>query len=108
MSAAHSTELRHYGVLRLLYSSSKMTDMATRTRASEYVNLADAKARLSELVDRAAVGEDVIIARDHKPIAKLTAFRPLNKPRKPGSAKGQVWIAPDFDEIPTDFDDYAS
>lgn len=41
----------------------------------ERVNLADAKARLSELVERAEKGESVCIARRGKPVAQLTAVR---------------------------------
>jgi prevent-host-death family protein len=77
--------------------------MVTRTRG--YVNIAEAKTRLSELVEKAASGEEIVIARDHKPVAKLVPVRP-HAPRVPGSAQGQVWIAPDFDEIPDDFHDY--
>ena len=80
-----------------------MTNMATRTQ--RYVNIAEAKTRLSELVEKAASGEEIVIARDHKPVAKLVPVR-THAPRVPGSAKGQVWIAPDFDELPDDFDDY--
>lgn len=80
-----------------------MTNMATRTQ--RYVNIAEAKTRLSELVEKAANGEEIVIARDHKPVAKLVPVRP-HAPRVPGSAKGQVWIAPDFDDIPAEFDDY--
>ena len=36
-----------------------------------YVNIAEAKARLSELVEKAANGEEIVIARDHKPVARL-------------------------------------
>ena len=75
------------------------------TRTQRYVNIAEAKARLSELVEKAASGEEIVIARDHKPVAKLVPVR-ARVPRAPGSAKGQVWIAPDFDEIPDDFRDY--
>ena len=75
------------------------------TRAERYVNIAEAKARLSELVEKAASGEEIVIARDHKPVAKLVPVRARAR-RAPGSAKGQVWIAPDFDEIPDDFRDY--
>jgi prevent-host-death family protein len=75
------------------------------TRTQRYVNIAEAKARLSELVEKAARGEEIVIARDHKPVAKLVPVR-THAPRVPGSAKGQVWIAPDFDEIPDDFQDY--
>jgi prevent-host-death family protein len=75
------------------------------SRAHRYVNIAEAKARLSELVEKAASGEEIVIARDHQPVAKLVPVRP-RVPRVPGSARGQVWIAPDFDEIPDDFRDY--
>ena len=81
-----------------------MTNMARRTEP--YVNIAEAKARLSELVDKAARGEEVLIARDHKPVARLVSVGRVRGPRKPGSAKGQVWIAPDFDETPPDFSQY--
>jgi prevent-host-death family protein len=70
-------------------------------------NIAEAKSRLSELVQRAMVGEEVIIAKDNKPVAKLIPLAIAGKARKPGSAKGQIWIAPDFDETPADFEEYA-
>ena len=75
------------------------------TSRQRYVNIAEAKTRLSELVEKAASGEEIVIARDHKPVAKLVPIRP-HAPRVPGSARGQVWIAPDFDETPDDFQDY--
>lgn len=75
------------------------------TRGARYVNIAEAKTRLSELIEKAASGEEIVIARDHKPVAKLVPVRP-HAPRVPGSAKGQVWIAADFDEIPDDLRDY--
>ena len=83
-----------------------MTNMARRRAA--YVNIAEAKARLSELVDRAARGEEVVIARDHTPVARLVPAERAPGPRKPGSARGQVWIADDFNDVPADFDDYTS
>jgi prevent-host-death family protein len=75
------------------------------TSPQRYVNIAEAKARLSELVEKAASGEEIVIARDHRPVAKLVPVRARGR-RAPGSAKGQVWIAPDFDETPDDFHDY--
>lgn len=81
-----------------------MTNMARRSEV--YVNIAEAKARLSELVDKAAKGEEVLIARDHRPVAKLVPVGRARGPRSPGSAKGQVWIAPDFADLPPDFSDY--
>lgn len=60
-------------------------------------NLYDAKTRLSELVDRAAAGEEIVIAKNGKPLAKLGPL-PAEKPsRTPGGWEGAVWIADDFD-----------
>jgi prevent-host-death family protein len=80
-----------------------MTNMATRT--PRYVNIAEAKTRLSELVEKAASGEEIVIAREHRPVAKLVPVR-THALRVPGSAMGQVWIASDFDQILDDFHDY--
>ena len=82
-----------------------MTNMPRRPE--RYVNIAEAKARLSELVEKAASGEEIVIARDHRPVARLVPVGRGRAPRTPGSAKGQVWIAPDFGDTPPDFDDYA-
>jgi prevent-host-death family protein len=71
-----------------------------------HYNIHEAKAQLSALVKKAMAGEEVIIARDNRPVAKLTAINLAGKTRKPGSAKGQVWIAPDFDAPLEDFKDY--
>lgn len=59
------------------------------------VNLYDAKTKLSELVDRAAAGEEVIIAKAGKPVARLVPLAVGE--RTPGRGKGRVEIAPDFD-----------
>ena len=65
---------------------------------SEVLNLYDAKTQLSQLVERAAAGEEIIIAKAGKPMAKLTALAAENLPeRKPGIWKGKLWIAEDFD-----------
>lgn len=60
------------------------------------VNIADAKARLSELVERAAKGEEIIIARNGEPRARLVPLAPVRQ-RIPGSGAGQWRIADDFD-----------
>ncbi len=70
-------------------------------------NVAEAKSHLSELLQKAMVGEEVVIAKDNKPIAKLVPIATPGRKRKPGSAKGRIWIAPDFDATPADFADYA-
>jgi prevent-host-death family protein len=69
-------------------------------------NVAEAKARFSELVRKALAGEEVIIARDNKPLLKLVPLDERRGPRRPGSAEGQVRMTPDFDETPGDFADY--
>jgi prevent-host-death family protein len=70
-------------------------------------NIHEAKARLSELIQKAMLGEEVIIARDNKPVAKIVALRPLKIRRKLGTAKGKVlYIAPDFNAPLDDFKDY--
>jgi len=60
-------------------------------------NVAEAKAKLSQLLRAAQRGEEVVIAKDHKPIARIVAFerKPAGR-RRPGSAKGKIlYIAPD-------------
>ena len=69
-------------------------------------NVADAKSRFSELIQKAMVGDEIIIAKDNKPVVKLVPLTTPGKARKPGSAKGKIWVAPDFDAIPADFEDY--
>ena len=69
-------------------------------------NVAEAKSRFSELIQKAMVGEEVIISRDNKPVVKLIPLVTAGKPRKPGSAVGKIWTAPDFDATPADFDGY--
>jgi prevent-host-death family protein len=59
-------------------------------------NLYDAKAQLSSLVEQAAAGAEIIIAKAGKPRAKLVPLRRVTR-RRPGRAKGKIWIAADFD-----------
>ena len=60
------------------------------------VNVHEAKTQLSRLLLRVGLGEEVIIARAGKPVARLVAITEMPLRRTPGSAQGQVWIAPDF------------
>lgn len=64
---------------------------------SETVNIYEAKTRLSQLVDRAAKGDDVIIARSGRPVARLVAFRLPGAVRKPGRMRGRIRVARNFD-----------
>jgi prevent-host-death family protein len=70
---------------------------ARRVRGT--VSLYEAKTHLSELVDRAAQGREIIIAKSGKPKARLVPLAPKDtrRLRKPGRGKGRGWIAPDFD-----------
>ena len=61
------------------------------------VNIYEAETQLSRLVDVAANGEDVIISRAGKPVARLTALKPEKRPIKFGLLEGKGWIADDFD-----------
>ena len=71
------------------------------------VNMHEAKTHLSQLVKRAAAGEEIIVAKAGEPVAKIVAYtEPPKQPRVPGSMKGQIWMAPDFDEIPEEFEEY--
>jgi prevent-host-death family protein len=69
-------------------------------------NVAEAKARFSELVQKAVSGEDVVIARDNRPLLRLVPLGATSGTRKPGSARGRIWMAPDFDRTPEDFEAY--
>ena len=65
-----------------------------------------AKAHLSELIQKSLLGEEVIIARDNKPMVKLVAIQLPKSQRKIGIAKNAITIASDFDEPLDDFSDY--
>lgn len=69
-------------------------------------NVAEAKARLSQLVQKALDGEDVVIARDNKPLVKLVPIRRTTRRRHPGSAKGQVTMSKDFGAPVEDLREY--
>ena len=62
------------------------------------VDLNAAKVHLSRLLDQVAAGEEIIIATDGKPVARLVPFEPHREPRRPGLMKGRIWIAEDFDD----------
>jgi prevent-host-death family protein len=71
-----------------------------------HYNIAEAKARFSEIVRKALAGEEVVIARDGRPLVILLPIPAARGKRRPGTARGKVWIAPDFDETPADFEEY--
>jgi len=77
---------------------------------SEPVNIHEAKTHLSRLVERVEGGEEVVIARAGRPVARLVPIERRTRPRVLGSLRGQIWVAPDWDspavnaEIARDFE----
>ena len=67
-------------------------------------NIAEAKAQLSTLIERALAGEEVVISKHGKPVAKLVPFERDTSPRDMNVRiwEGEVRIADDFDELPDD------
>lgn len=71
------------------------------------MNIAEAKAQFSEMLQKVLLGEEVIIAKDHQPLAKIIPIAKPLKKRTPGSGAGQVLsMAEDFDATPEDFGEY--
>lgn len=64
----------------------------------QVVNIHEAKTNLSKLIEKTSKGEEVIIAKAGKPVAKLSSYKKPLKPRKPGLWKGKVWVADNFDD----------
>lgn len=76
------------------------------------VNIHEAKTHLSRLVERVEAGEEIVIARAGRPVARLVPYRSQTTPRVPGRWRGQIRIASDFDavndEIARSFEDSAT
>ena len=69
------------------------------------VNIHEAKTHLSRLLERVALGDEIVIAKAGKPIAKLVPYREEKRgPRVPGTWKGKIWIADDFTEFTPDLE----
>ena len=68
------------------------------------VNVHEAKTHLSKLLRRVQGGEEIVVAKSGKPIAKLVPFGSGSAPRVPGHAKGKVRILDNFDDpLPKEF-----
>lgn len=65
------------------------------------VNMHEAKSRLSQLVELAKKGEEVVIAKNGKPEARIV---PINAEPKDcfGMDEGKIWMADDFNDLPVD------
>ncbi len=73
------------------------------------INIHEAKTHFSQILNRVSSGEDVVIAKAGKPIARIVPIKGEGKKRKPGSAKGRVMIEDSFfeplpDTIISDFE----
>jgi antitoxin (DNA-binding transcriptional repressor) of toxin-antitoxin stability system len=71
------------------------------------VTLQEAQSRLPDLIHNMIPGEELVITENDEPVAKLSRTPPKTRqPSKPGSAKGKIWMAPDFDAPLEDFEEY--
>lgn len=64
------------------------------------VNVHEAKTHLSRLLEAVENGEDIVIARAGRPVARLVPAAAAGRPRVPGAWRDRVVIADDFDEMP--------
>lgn len=70
---------------------------------SSIVTIHEAKTNLSRLINKVASGEEVIISRGSKPVARLVAIGEVKGKRVPGSLKGKLVVGPEFfEELPDD------
>jgi prevent-host-death family protein len=65
------------------------------------INVYEAKTQLSKLIERAAAGEELILGKAGKPLARLVPYRHGRSPRVAGRLAGAIVIEPDFDDTPT-------
>ena len=70
----------------------------------QITNISEAKATLSKLVEKVLQGDEVIIGKAGKPVAKLVPYDLESSPRQLGVGKwhGKIWMADDFDDLPED------
>jgi prevent-host-death family protein len=65
-------------------------------------NISEAKSQLSALIKKVMSGQEVIIGKAGKPVAKIVRYERSDKPRHPGALRGKIKISDDFDELPED------
>jgi prevent-host-death family protein len=74
--------------------------LGQKEKCMRVINVYEAKTHLSQLLAAVATGEEIVIARAGKPLAKLVPYQEVVEPRTPGYWRGRVRIAPDFDDLP--------
>ena len=62
------------------------------------VTVTEAKTQLSRLLARVGAGEEIVIRRGRKPVAKIVGYRDPHARRQMGDLKGKIWMSEDFDE----------
>ncbi|HXO40165.1 MAG TPA: type II toxin-antitoxin system Phd/YefM family antitoxin [Thermoanaerobaculia bacterium] len=67
------------------------------------VNIHEAKTHLSKLLRRVTAGEEIVIARAGKPVARLVPVAEPPRPRELGKHRDEIWIADDFDTLDPEF-----
>ncbi|WP_016952800.1 type II toxin-antitoxin system Phd/YefM family antitoxin [Anabaena sp. PCC 7108] len=72
----------------------------------QQITITQASQHLFDLIEAALNGEEIIITKDNQPAVKLIPVLTVKRRRQPGSAKGMVKMADDFDEPLEDFKDY--
>ena len=71
------------------------------------ISIAEAKAKFSELIKRAEAGEEIVVTRHGRPVARvMPPAEELKKPPLLGALKGKIRIADDFDEPLEEFREY--
>jgi prevent-host-death family protein len=68
----------------------------------QITNISEAKATLSKLIEKVLKGDEVIIGKAGKPVAKLVPYNLETSPRQLGAGnwQGKIWVADDFDDLP--------
>ena len=72
----------------------------------EITNISEAKASLSKLIEKVLKGDEVVIGKAGKPVAKLVPYDLETSPRQLGVGNwhGKIWLADDFDELPEEIE----
>ena len=87
--------------LRLPPYWSSLTRLDQGTLMNEtVVNVYEAKTNLSKLLERVEKGDEIVLGRAGRPIARLIAYHPQREPRVPGRLAGRIEMKPDFSETP--------
>lgn len=91
-------KLSSFHIVKLLTIDVNLARLSLVNMALQMTNIYQAKTNFSQLVNLVLSGEDVVIAKAGKPVAKLVPYIAEKKPRTLGKFKGEITIPDDFDE----------